>query len=64
MRSYYRKLRQHILSCYDFQSLNECSGMVYDAWNVNDIGNREYYKLMKIIDGVVKKGIKCTKIGL
>nr|DAT45110.1 MAG TPA: hypothetical protein [Caudoviricetes sp.] len=38
--------------------------MVYNAWNVNDIGNREYYKLMKIIDGVVKKGIKCTKIGL
>lgn len=64
MSSYYRKLRQHILSCYDFQSLNECSCMVYDAWNVNDIGNREYYKLMKIIDGVVKKGIKCTKIGL
>lgn len=48
MSGYYRKLRQHILSCYDFQSLNECSGMVYDAWNVNDIGNREYYKLMKI----------------
>lgn len=38
--------------------------MVYDAWNVNDIGNREYYKLMKIIDSIVIKGIKCTKIGL
>lgn len=39
MSSYYRKLRQHILSCQDFQSLNECFDMVYNAWNVNDIEN-------------------------
>lgn len=64
MRSYYRKLRQHILSCQDFQGLDECFDMVYNAWNVNDIGNREYYKLMKLIDSVVNKGIKCIKIGL
>ena len=38
--------------------------MVYNAWNVNDIGNREYYKLMKLMDGVANKGIKCIKIGL
>lgn len=64
MRSYYRKLRQHILSCQDFQSLNECFDMVYNAWNVNDIGTREYYKLMKLMDSVANKGIKCIKIGL
>ena len=64
MRSYYRKLRQHILSCQDFQILNECFDMVYNAWNVNDIGNREYYKLMKLMDSVANKGIKCIKIGL
>ena len=64
MRSYYRKLRQHILSFQDFQSLNECFDMVYNAWNVNDIGNREYYKLMKLMDSVANKGIKCIKIGL
>ena len=64
MRSYYRKLRQHILSCQDFQSLDECFDMVYNAWNVNDIGTREYYKLMKLMDSVANKGIKCIKIGL
>ena len=64
MRSYYRKLRQHILSCQDFQSLNECFDMVYNAWNVNDIRKREYYKLMKLMDSVANKGIKCIKIGL
>ena len=62
MSGYYRKLRQHILSCYDFQSLNECSGMVYDAWNVNDIETREYRKLMELIDGIVQKGVKCMEI--
>lgn len=62
MSDYYRKLRQHILSCYDFQSLNECSGMVYDAWNVNDIETREYRKLMELIDSIVQKGVKCMEI--
>lgn len=38
--------------------------MVYNAWNVNDIRNREYYKLMKLMDSVANKGIKCIKIGL
>lgn len=61
MSSYYRKLRQHILSCQDFQSLNECFDMVYNAWNVNDIGNREYYKLMKLMDSVANKELSVRR---
>lgn len=64
MSSYYRKTRQYILSAYSFESLDEISSRVYDAYNVGKLTDKEYDKLVKLMDYIVEKGIKCIKIGL
>lgn len=40
------------------------SGEVYDAYNVGELTDKEYFKLVKLMDYIVEKGIKCIKIGL
>lgn len=64
MSSYYRKTRDYILSAYSFESLDEISSNVYDAYNVGKLTDKEYGKLVKLMDYIVEKGIKCIKIGL
>nr|DAK24967.1 MAG TPA: hypothetical protein [Caudoviricetes sp.] len=64
MSTYYRKTRQYILSAYSFESLDEISSRVYDAYNVGKLTDKEYDKLVKLMDYIVEKGVKCIKIGL
>lgn len=64
MSAYYRKIRQYILSAYSFESLDEISSRVYDAYNVGKLTDKEYDKLVKLMDYIVEKGVKCIKIGL
>lgn len=64
MSAYYRKTRQYILSAYSFESLDEISSRVYDAYNVGKLTDEEYDKLVKLMDYIVEKGVKCIKIGL
>lgn len=64
MSAYYRKIRQSILSAYSFESLDEISSRVYDAYNVGKLTDKEYDKLVKLMDYIVEKGVKCIKIGL
>lgn len=64
MSAFYKKTRKYILSCYDFKSLNMVSDEVYDAYNVGELTDKEYFKLAKLIDCIVEKGIKYIKIGL
>lgn len=64
MSTFYRKTRQYILSAYSFESLDEISSRVYDAYNVGKLTDKEYDKLVKLMDYIVEKGVKCIKIGL
>ena len=64
MSTYYRKTRQYILSAYSFESLNEISSRVYDAYNVGKLTDKEYDKLVKLMDYIVEKGVKCIMVGL
>lgn len=64
MSTFYRKTRQYILSAYSFESLDEISSRVYDAYNVGKLTDKEYGKLVKLMDYIVEKGVKCIKIGL
>lgn len=64
MSDYYRKTRQYILSAYSFESLDEISSRVYDDYNVGKLTDKEYDKLVKLMDYIVEKGIKCIKVGL
>ena len=64
MSGYYRKTRQYILSAYSFESLDEISSRVYDDYNVGKLTDKEYDKLVKLMDYIVEKGIKCIKVGL
>mgnify|MGYP001788051767 FL=1 len=64
MSAYYRKIRQYILSAYSFESLDEISSRVYDAYNVGKLTDKEYDKLVKLMDYIVEKGIKCIMVGL
>ena len=64
MSSYYRKTRDYILSAYSFKSLIEISTKVYDAYRIGQLTDKEYEKLVKLMDYIVEKGIKCIKIGL
>lgn len=64
MSTYYRKTRQYILSAYSFESLDEISSRVYDAYNVGKLTDKEYDKLVKLMDYIVEKGVKCIKVGL
>lgn len=64
MSTYYRKTRQYILSAYSFESLDEISSRVYDAYNVGKLTDKEYKKLVKLMDYIVEKGVKCIMVGL
>nr|DAF78153.1 MAG TPA: hypothetical protein [Caudoviricetes sp.] len=64
MSSYYRKTRDYILSAYSFKSLIEISNKVYDSYHIGQLTDKEYEKLVKLMDYIVEKGIKCIKIGL
>lgn len=64
MSTYYRKTRQYILSAYSFESLDEISSRVYDAYNVGKLTDKEYKKLVKLMDYIVEKGVKCIMVGI
>lgn len=64
MSAFYRKTRKYILSAYSFKSLIEISNKVYDAYRIGQLTDKEYEKLVKLMDYIVEKGIKCIKIGL
>lgn len=64
MSAFYRKTREYILSAYSFKSLIEISNKVYDAYRIGQLTDKEYEKLVKLMDYIVEKGIKCIKIGL
>lgn len=64
MSTYYRKIRQYILSAYSIESLDEISSRVYDDYNVGKLTDKEYDKLVKLMDYIVEKGVKCIKIWL
>lgn len=64
METWYKKLKQYILSSYDLSSLTASSqkcGMYYDMGRIT---KREYRNLMSLIDYIVIKGCKCERIGL
>lgn len=64
MSAFYRKTREYILSAYSFKSLIEISNKVYEAYRIGKLTDKEYEKLVKLMDYIVEKGIKCIKIGL
>ena len=64
MSAFYRKTREYILSAYSFKSLIEISNKVYDAYRIGQLTDKEYEKLVKLMDYIVEKGIKCIKMGL
>lgn len=64
MSTFYRKTRQYILSAYSIESLNEIRRKVDNAYNVGKLTDKEYDKLVKLMDYIVEKGVKCIKIGL
>lgn len=64
MSAFYRKSRNYILSAYSFKSLIEISNKVYEVYRVGQLTDKEYEKLVKLMDYIVEKGIKCIKIGL
>lgn len=64
MSAFYRKTRNYILSAYSFKSLIEISNKVYEVYRVGQLTDKEYEKLVKLMDYIVEKGIKCIKIGL
>lgn len=64
MSTFYRKTRQYILSAYSLESLNEIRLKVDNAYNVRKLTDKEYGKLIKLMDYIVEKGIKCIMVGL
>lgn len=64
MSTFYRKTRQYILSAYSLESLNEIRLKVDNAYNVGKLTDKEYDKLIKLMDYIVEKGVKCIMVGL
>lgn len=64
MSTFYRKTRQYILSAYSFESFNEIRRKVDNAYSVGKLTDKEYGKLIKLMDYIVEKGIKCIIVGL
>ena len=64
MSTFYRKTRQYIFSAYSIESLNEIRRNVDDAYNVGKLTDKEYGKLIKLMDYIVEKGVKCIMVGL
>lgn len=64
MSTFYRKTRQYILSAYSLESLNEIRRKVDNDYSVGKLTDKEYGKLIKLMDYIVEKGIKCIMVGL
>lgn len=64
MSAFYRKTRQYILSAYSIESLNEIRRKVDDVYNAGKLTDKEYDKLIKLMDYIVEKGVKCIMVGL
>ena len=64
MSTFYRKTRQYILSAYSLESLNEIRCKVDNAYSVGKLTDKGYGKLIKLMDYIVEKGIKCIMVGL
>lgn len=64
MRSYYLKLKKMAYSCVDFQMLTNHKQFIDKAYNDGFITQKEYGKMLKFIDRVVAKGLKCEEMGL
>lgn len=64
MTKIYSGIRNYILSCNDFDSLNEIAGIAYVACNTGTVTDEEYTELQKLLNCVVKKGVKCINTGL
>lgn len=64
MSTFYRKTRQYILSAYSLESLNEIRRKVDNAYSVGKLTDKEHGKLIKLMDYIVEKGIKCIMVGL
>lgn len=64
MSAFYRKTRQYILSAYSIESLNEIRRKVDEVYNAGKLTDKEYDKLIKLMDYIVEKGVKCIMVGL
>lgn len=64
MSTFYRKTRRYILSAYSIESLNEIRRKVDDVYNAGKLTDKEYDKLIKLMDHIVEKGVKCIMVGL
>ena len=51
-------------SCVDFQMLTNHKRFIDKAYDDGFITQKEYGKMLKFIDRVVAKGLKCEEIGL
>lgn len=64
MTKNYNEIRSYILTCNDFDSLNEIAGTAYDACNTGTVTDEEYIELQKLLNCVVKKGVEYINTGL
>lgn len=64
MSTFYRKTRQYILSAYNIESLNEIRNKVDNVYSAGKLTDKEYKKLVKLMDYIVEKGVKCIMVGL
>lgn len=60
----YSELKEAILSCSSLQSLCGCRNRIYEKYRIGQLREDEYYQLVKIIDHIVVKGVKCERVGL
>lgn len=60
----YSELREAILSCSSLLSLCGCRNRIYEKYRIGQLREDEYYQLVKIIDRIVAKGVKCERVGL
>ena len=51
-------------SAYSIESLNEIRRKVDDVYNAGKLTDKEYDKLIKLMDYIVEKGVKCIMVGL
>ena len=52
-------MRNYILSCYDFDSLDEVARTAFDAYYTGTLTDEEYANLQKLMNCIVKKGVEC-----
>ena len=59
MTKKYSEMRNYILSCYDFDSLDEVASTAFDAYYAGTLTDEEYANLQKLMNCIVKKGVEC-----